>query len=70
MPFAIINKDGSPEAIAVGATEAEAWANAGLNDQERLKYQVVTITEESYREALADPDPEEQLGDQSNRTNF
>ncbi len=62
MPFAIINKDGS-EAIAVGATEAEAWENAGITPQERLSYKAVTITEESYRKALADPDPEEQIGD-------
>ena len=62
MPFAIIEKDGS-EAIAVGATEAEAWENAGLTPQERLKYLAVTITEESYQKALADPTPEEQLGD-------
>ena len=62
MPFAIISKDGS-EAIAVGATEAEAWENAGLTPQERPNYRSVTITEESYRKALADPEPEEQLGD-------
>lgn len=61
MPFAIITKDGS-EAIAVGATEAEAWENARLTPEERLRYKVVTITEESYRKALADPTPEEQLG--------
>ena len=62
MPYAIINKDGS-EAFAVGATEAEAWENAGLEDQERAHYKAVTITGESYRKALADPTPEEQLGD-------
>jgi hypothetical protein len=62
MPFAIINKDGS-EAIPVGTTEAEAWENAGLIPEERLRYKVVTITEESYRKAVADPESEEQLGD-------
>jgi hypothetical protein len=62
MPFAIINADGS-EAIAIGATEAEAWESAGLDAKERLNYRAITITEESYRKALADPGPEEQLGD-------
>jgi hypothetical protein len=62
MPYAIINKDGS-EAISVGFTEAEAWENAGLEEEERANYRAVTITEESYREALADPGPEEVFGE-------
>jgi hypothetical protein len=31
--------------------------------EERLNYRAVAIAEESYRKALADPGPEEQLGD-------
>lgn len=44
MPFAIINANGS-EAIAVGATEAEARENVGLDAKERHKHRVVNITE-------------------------
>ena len=44
MPYAIVNRDGS-EAIAVGATEAEARENVGLDARERHKHRVVNITE-------------------------
>ena len=63
MPFAIVPKTGDGPARGVGATESEAWENAGLTPQERLNCLAVTITEESYQKALADPTPEEQLGD-------
>jgi hypothetical protein len=62
MPFAIIPKTGDGPARGIGATEKEAWENAGLDEQEHSSYRAVTITEESYRNALADPTPEEELG--------
>lgn len=64
MPFAIISKTGHGPALGIGTTEAQAWENAGLDAQERLNCQAVTITEESYQKALADPGPEDdQVGE-------
>lgn len=63
MPFAIIPKTGQGPARGIGATESEAWEDAALEEQERLNYRAAEITEESYQKALADPDPEEELGD-------
>jgi hypothetical protein len=60
MPFAIKPETDDGPARGVGATESGAWDNAGLDAQERLTYKAVTITEESFRKALADPTPEEQ----------
>lgn len=63
MPFAIIPKTGDGPARGIGATESEAWENAGLEEEERVNYRAVPISKESYRKAVADPTPAEQLGD-------
>ena len=62
MPFAIIRKDGS-EGIAVGLTQDEAWENANLKPEERAAWNAIEVSEQTYQELLADPTPEEQLGD-------